>query len=149
MSAPRVAREKKVPTIAKATNASVAERLVESYAADAPLSIAPGHELPSPPEVAEVIGELREVLFPGFTGGRRAFGAQLKAQVEARLASVRVRLTEQVFRGVHHRCRVQGGDCKACEDAPARITDGLIESLPDLRALLMTDVRAAFEGDPA
>jgi serine O-acetyltransferase len=143
MSTPRAAKppERSV--------AAIAEKLVEGYALDAPLSISPGHELPSPPEVAEVIAELREVLFPGYGGGRRAFGAQLQAQVEARLASVRVRLTEQVFRGVHHRCRVQGASCEACEEAAARVTDGLIEALPELRAMLMTDVRAAFEGDPA
>jgi len=149
MSTPRVARDKKPASSNGNTIAAVAEKLVESYAADAPLSIAPGHELPSPPEVAEVIAELRELMFPGFSGGKRAQGAQLKSRVEARLASVRVRLNEQVFRGVHHRCRVQGGDCKACEDASQRISDGLLEALPDLRALLMTDVRAAFEGDPA
>ena len=147
MSSPRPV--KKPPSTPSA--GTVAERLIASYAADAPLSIAPGHELPSPPEVAEVIGELREVLFPGFQGGARARigSAALKAQVEARLAQVRVRLSEQVYRGVHHRCRAVGADCHQCEDAATRITDGLIESLPDLRALLMTDVRAAFEGDPA
>ncbi len=128
---------------------SVAERLVESYAADAPLSIAVGHELPSPPEVAAVLRELREILFPGYTGDQRAVGAALRARVEARLAQVRVRLSEQVYRGLHHRCRAQGSDCGPCADCAARITEEFLESLPELRALLMTDVRAAFEGDPA
>jgi serine O-acetyltransferase len=129
---------------------SVAEQLVASYAAESPLSITPGHELPSPREVHAVLSELRELLFPGFTGGARpALGVSLQAHVEARLAQVRVRLTEQVYRGLHHRCRVGGADCGACQEAASRISDGLIASLPDLRALLLTDVRAAFEGDPA
>ena len=143
MPAPRIG--KKIPT----PPGTIAERLVASYAADAPLSIAVGHELPSPPEVQAVLTELRELLFPGFTGERRATGPTLKTQVEARLAQVRVRLSEQVFRGVHHRCRALALDCNACEEVSARITDGLLESLPELRAILMTDVRAAFEGDPA
>jgi len=129
--------------------ASVAERLVASYAADAPLSIEPGHELPSPPEVAGVLRELRELLFPGYTGTSRATGATMRAQVEARLAQVRVRLSQQAYRGIHHRCRAEGADCKSCEQAAARITDEFLDALPPLRALLMTDVRAAFEGDPA
>jgi serine O-acetyltransferase len=129
---------------------SIAEALVQSYAADAPLSIAPGHELPSPIEVRHCVTDLRELLFPGFSGGARpSAGVSLKAHVAARLAHVRVRLTEQVYRGLHHRCRVAGPDCSACEQAAERITDGLIAALPELRALLMTDVRAAFEGDPA
>lgn len=131
------------------TVASVAARLVASYAADAPLSIAPGHELPSPPEVASVLRELRELLFPGYTGGSRLTGATLKSQVEARLSQVRVRLAQQVYRGLHHRCLKEGADCQLCEQAAARITDEFLDALPPLRALLMTDVRAAFEGDPA
>ena len=58
------------------------------------------------------------MLFPGYSGGQRATGAALRREVEARLAQVRSRLAEQVFRGLHHRCRVQGGrleDCRACE----------------------------------
>jgi serine O-acetyltransferase len=128
---------------------SVAERLVASYAADAPLSIAPGHELPSPPEVKAALTELRELLFPGYTTGKRPSGATVHAQVEARIASVRVRLGEQVFRGLHHRCKNAGGDCRGCEEAAARITDQFLDGLPELRAILMTDVRAAYEGDPA
>jgi serine O-acetyltransferase len=128
---------------------SVAERLVASYAADAPLAITPGHELPSPPEVAAVLGELRELLFPGYSGGRLPSSGAVHAQVEARLAEVRVRLGEQTYRGLHHRCRAAGADCGPCEAAAARITEAFLDELPDLRALLMTDVRAAFEGDPA
>src|SRR5215831_12481896 len=101
--------------------ATVAERLVASYAQDAPLSIEPGHELPSPPEVAGVLRELRELLFPGYTGGSRATGATMRSQVEARLAQVRVRLAQQAYRGIHHRCRAEGADCKGCEQTAARI----------------------------
>jgi serine O-acetyltransferase len=131
-------------------DAMIAAELVASYAADAPLSITTGHELPTPLEVKAAVADLRELIFPGFTGGTRpASGVSLKAHVAARLAQVRVRVTEQVYRGLHHRCRVTGADCAACQDAAERITDGLVGALPELRALLMTDVRAAFEGDPA
>jgi serine O-acetyltransferase len=99
--------------------------------------------------VAQVIRQLRELLFPGYTGGVHLTGATMKAQVEARLAEVRVRLSQQMYRGLHHRCPLDGGDCRHCETAAARITDEFLESLPELRTLLMTDVRAAFEGDPA
>ena len=135
---------------ANAPDASIAEQLVASYAADAPLSILPGHDLPSPLEIGVVLGDLRELLFPGFTGGARpASGVSMKAHVEARLAQVRVRLTEQIYRGLHHRCRALGADCGPCQEAAERITEGLVRGLPEVRALLMTDVRAAFEGDPA
>jgi serine O-acetyltransferase len=130
------------------TIADVAERLVKSYAGDAQLTSA-APELPSPPEVAAVLSELRELLFPGFSGGTRTPGASVKAQVEARLAKVRVQLSEQVFRGLCGRCRQVGNDRGLCEEKAASITDRFLDALPDLHALLMTDARAAFEGDPA
>ncbi len=131
------------------TIAEVAERLVKSYAGDSQLTGDVAPELPSPPEVSAVLTELRELLFPGFSGATRTPGAPLKAQVEARLAKVRVQLAEQVFRGLHRRCRKVGNDRAACEAAASNITDAFLDALPDLHGLLMTDARAAFEGDPA
>lgn len=40
-------------------------------------------------------------------------------------------------------------DCSACRQKAAQITQDFIEALPDIQRLLMTDVRAAYEGDPA
>lgn len=131
-------------------DSEIAGRLVASYAAESPLSISSGHELPSPREVHVALSDLRELMFPGFTGGTRySPGVPLQSHVEARLAQLRVRLTEQVYRGLHHRCGASGADCGHCQQEATRISNGMIASLPPLRDLLLTDVRAAFEGDPA
>jgi serine O-acetyltransferase len=129
--------------------AGIANALVESYEEWAPLSTEVGQEMPSPPDVVELLAELRELLFPGLSGQRRSRGVGLQSQVEARLAAVRVRLVEQVYRGLHHRCRASSMECGPCLVRAEQIADGLISSLPALRNLLLTDVRAAFEGDPA
>jgi len=132
-----------------ASIADIAARLVESYEVEAPLTLTTGHDLPSPPDVALALTELRELLFPGLSGEPRARGAALRTQTEARLAQVRVRLVEQIFRGLHYRSRAPGGECVSCAQRAGEITDAFIDQLPSLRALLMTDVRAAQEGDPA
>ncbi len=135
---------------ARTTHASLAERLVASYAAEASVRIEPGHELPPPPEVRQVLVDLRELLFPGATtapGSTR--GAPFTAVVEARLAQARVRLARQAFRGLHHRCSNAGAECAACEQKSLFITDELLDSLPQIRAALLADVRAAYDGDPA
>ena len=62
---------------------------------------------------------------------------------------MRVRLSKQIYRGLHHRCPNEGGDCGTCEVEAARITMGLMESLPQIRELLLADVQAAYDGDPA
>ena len=85
MSAPRVAREKKPPTTSgKGLSAAVAERLVDSYAADAPLSIAPGHELPSPPDPAIAKANPRDLYVHSAVGRReRAIDDATEGFVEA------------------------------------------------------------------
>ncbi len=128
----------------------IARQLVSSYAGDEPLLCAPGHELPIPSEVRLSLTELRELVFPGFTSKRgMASVSAMTTLVEARLAQVRVRLSQQVFRGLHHRCPARGGDCSLCETDAVRITEGLLAALPQLRTALLGDVRAAYDGDPA
>ncbi|MBR3603369.1 MAG: hypothetical protein IKL48_01555 [Elusimicrobiaceae bacterium] len=43
----------------------------------------------------------------------------------------------------------QKADCAACRLQAACITKSFIEALPDIQNLLITDIRAAYEGDPA
>jgi serine O-acetyltransferase len=129
---------------------NIAEKLVASYGADGPLAIAFGHELPSRHEVHAALSDLRELIFPGFSGATRPkAGVSPQTHVEALLTHLRVRLGAQIYRGLHHRCSASGDDCGSCQQAAERITDGVITSLPRLRDLLLHDVRAVFAGDPA
>jgi serine O-acetyltransferase len=125
------------------------ERLLEIYAEAGPLQIQPGHELPSFPEVRAILDGLRELLFPGYGGELVATGPALRAQVAARLSDVHARLHGQVFLGLHHRCRGAGADCAACQERAAAITTRFLDELPELRAQVLADVRAAYDGDPA
>jgi serine O-acetyltransferase len=124
---------------------ALAQRLVASYTQEDPVRAEYGHELPQPSEISVVLAELRELLFPR---AMRA-GAALVAVVEARLAQVRVRLARQIFHGLHYRCTRSGAACAECEGRSIAIADAFLDGLPDLRAILLVDVRATYEGDPA
>jgi serine O-acetyltransferase len=125
------------------------ERLLDSYAEEGPLQIQPGHELPSFAEVRTILHVLRELVFPGYAGMPHPSGQALRNAVQARLADVEMRLERQVFRGLHHRCRGAGGECASCEVRATSICAAFLDDLPGLRRQLLSDVRAAFEGDPA
>ena len=62
-------------------------------------------------------------------------------------------LRDQVRRGLAFACDHRGNDgtatCAACDDRAEEVTDAVIARLPTIRALLETDVRAAYDGDPA
>ncbi|MCS6911954.1 MAG: serine O-acetyltransferase EpsC [Myxococcales bacterium] len=127
----------------------LAEQLVATYGADGDLNVAPGHELPSPEGVALALDILRGLLYPGYAGEAYLPGVPLLARVEAQLARLRVVLSQQIYRGLHHRCPVPGRVCTSCEHRAEALCDRFLAGLPALRLLLLKDVRAAYEGDPA
>lgn len=107
--------------------------------------------LPARADVAVILDDVRAVLFPEHFGGGP--GAGSREVVSARLARIQRALREQVWRGLAFTCEhAQSGArgrCAACVAWAAEITRSFLERLPHVRALLESDVRAAYDGDPA
>jgi serine O-acetyltransferase len=107
--------------------------------------------LPSAAELQEVIGRLREVLFPGIGNGFRPADADLRPYVETKLHEVAFSLRKQICLAQRYMHRHPNGavvcvDCDVCAD---RITREFLGELPSIRAALMRDAEAAMAGDPA
>jgi serine O-acetyltransferase len=129
--------------------AAIADALLDSYEGSGqPFQHLSGYSLPSYPEVVSLIEDLRELIFPGFVGQRMG-PADARAYVAARLEEVRARLRLQIYHGIHHRCMQHTRECQDCEAQADAATVGLIGQLPELRRVLMSDVVAALDGDPA
>jgi serine O-acetyltransferase len=107
--------------------------------------------LPSRDAVARSIQELRSVLFPGFFGTTSELGAEaLQVHVAATLDRLLRTMTEQVRRAFCFGCANRDpARCPECDARAAVAARDFIGALPDVQRLLATDVRAAFEGDPA
>ncbi|MES1210141.1 MAG: serine O-acetyltransferase EpsC [Pseudomonadota bacterium] len=107
--------------------------------------------LPSRDAVAAIVDDLRAVLFPRHFGLAAFTEANLRYAVGARLDHVQQELAEQVWRGLAFTCDHPGnrGKCAACADRGKAVARALVARLPAIRAVLLTDLRAAYEGDPA
>ena len=130
------------------SNCDLARRLLDSYKADG-VQCQPGRALPSPPEVSAILQLVRELLLPGSTGIPQPACVILHSFIEGRVAELRVKLVQQLFRGLHHRCSVAPAECASCEGRAAEITSLFMSHLPELRRQVLCDVAAAFDGDPA
>ncbi len=112
-----------------------------------------GYILPSREAVATLIDDLRAVLFPGHFGAPELGAVNLRAYIANRLGRAQLVLTEQVRRGLSFACDHGEGDngriCASCDRGAHRVRDAFIAQLPAIRATLITDVQAAFDGDPA
>jgi serine O-acetyltransferase len=105
--------------------------------------------LPNRDAVIEVVKLLRELLFPGYFGRQHLTSSTLEYHVEDVLRAIDTRLFEQARNAVRHQAARKGIPCLDCDQQAERIVLSLLGAIPRLRAVLATDVQAAFDGDPA
>lgn len=126
-----------------------ADTLVESYAGgDVKIHHLDRRPLPSRDEVVRVLAALHELLFPGYTGAQGLTGASLRLHVESRMAWLYETLTEQISRAVNHGQKIEDA-CPVTGRQAADCAEEFLSQLPLLRASLASDVKAAYDGDPA
>lgn len=106
--------------------------------------------MPSVERLGEIVELLRSVLFPGFYGHSELKPGTMRYYIGSTIDNVFSLLREQINRGLCFSC--EDGDipdCGICEIRARDIALRFLETLPDIRRVLATDVQAAFEGDPA
>jgi serine O-acetyltransferase len=110
------------------------------------------HDLPMPSVqvLREIVDSLRSVIFPGYFGIAELQVETMPYYIGSTLDCVFRKLSEQVLRGMSFRDDRCSDDWeKDCVERSQQLSVRFIESLPRVRSLLSTDVRAAFDGDPA
>lgn len=109
-----------------------------------------GRELPSREALAQVIDSLRGVLFPMRLGPADLRQESEDFYVGHTLDTVLHSLLAQVQLELHYEARHgEPADPAALEETAVNIVREFSLSLPRIRALLDSDVLAAFDGDPA
>lgn len=105
--------------------------------------------IPSEGYVDEIIQKLREILFPGYFTRGKIDPVNLKYAMGQVVSDLYDILSRQIVHSIRHDCMRYNQPCSECGERGHRIALALLESIPRLRRVLATDVRAAFEGDPA
>jgi serine O-acetyltransferase len=127
----------------------VVEALTKGSRALAPDQAPPDCQmLPSRDIVVRLIEELRTVIFPRYVGTSVMTEEGVRYHIGATLDRSIVGLEEQIRRGICFSCRGEA-PVEGCRERAAVLAASLLERLPEIQRLLITDVRAAFEGDPA
>ncbi|HOG18324.1 MAG TPA: serine acetyltransferase [Syntrophales bacterium] len=105
--------------------------------------------LPSRYMIGRIIESLRSVLFPGYFDFYDLKEEHLRFHVGSTLDHIRRDLQEQIKRGLCFICE-EGQDCLPyCDQKARELTEELLRRLPTVQRFLASDVRAAYEGDPA
>ena len=91
--------------------------------------------------IIEITGKLRELIFAGFFANKHFRADSLEYYVGELLDEISYNLRKQIGRAIRYRDTPDGDQ--------TALTNDFLEKIPQIRAKLATDVKAAFDGDPA
>jgi serine O-acetyltransferase len=109
---------------------------------------------PNRQEIIQIVELLRQIVFPGYFGNGALTSESLPSRMAELLNTVSDRLYAQVRCCLLYRQQIPAGEsdsqaCQACDDQARALVSKFIDCLPAVRAIVATDVQAAFDGDPA
>ena len=128
------------------------EALLSSYRADPRARHVGKRYLPSRDEAVAILELVLQLMYPGYYGRRDLTEEDVAFHVGVLLADVRERLERQVELCLCYRdeeLEAHQPDVPRCHDEAARIARSFLDRLPAVRAALLEDVQAAYDGDPA
>lgn len=96
---------------------------------------------PCAAEVVEIFRDFKDLLYQYSVCNNKTSDAVTLRRCEKRLE-------KQILNSLCFLCEGEQ-DCELCEAEAKRVARDFIEELPHIQQLLITDINAAFEGDPA
>ncbi len=105
--------------------------------------------LPSREGLAKILDGLAAVLFPTHYGRPDLVDESIDYFVGNTLNDTLILLAEQVRRGIAFLSEEADEDSATIRQASIEITRNIARQLPSIRALLVSDLRAAYQGDTA
>ena len=127
----------------------VVDRLVLSCSGENCFDHVGPEPIPSRDAVIDIVQRICRILYPGYFIRTRLEQFNLSYYFGQEATALFEHLSEQVTVALRHDCIRHNLPCVQCEDRGQQITVDFMGRLPALRAMLATDVRAAYEGDPA
>jgi serine O-acetyltransferase len=128
--------------------------LLDSYLGDARARHVSRRYLPSREAIVEILESVLDLMYPGYFGRRDLTEENLEAHIAESVAAL-VPLLEREIE--HCLCygrerdeqRPQSPEFRECAPRARELAEIFLRRLPQIRGLLLRDVQAAFDGDPA
>jgi len=108
-----------------------------------------GAVLPSGESLQELVGLLRAILFPGYYGRSKVDRQTVSFHIGVNVERFEKLLREQILAGFRFDSPCGCTEETNLRDRASDLSWRVVERLPALRKILSTDVKAAYEGDPA
>ncbi len=105
--------------------------------------------MPSKHKAIEILESAREIIFPGYFKTQGIDRIDLQYRLGQEISHLFKLLSTEIAKSIRHECLRHSQTCRQCDELGNESAYEFIRILPDLRKTLATDVKAAFDGDPA
>ena len=129
----------------------VVDRLERDLSAGPEAVAGDGLDLAGRNDIYDILDDILAVLFPGYYSKDKVGKADTNFYIADMLRHISFKLGKHIREVLNYRCRKDegcGSTCN-CEDRAHEALVSLIESLPEIRGMLLEDIKAAKDGDPA
>ena len=130
---------------------TLAGELLDSYRSDERGRRIAHRYLPSREAIVEILHAVLDLMYPGYFGRRDLDHGNLAAFIAQSVAALEPKIETEM-----EHCLCYGREREAermdlgdCAPRARELTQVFLRRLPDIRKLLLGDVQAAFDGDPA
>ena len=129
---------------------SLTAAMVESYHKDDAYVAHVASALPSRNEIISIINDMRELFYPKHFGGRELYNCTIQYFVGDLMMRIEEKVHKQIRLSLMRKYERQADhNVQEIADEAARISCEFMQTLPRIRAHMVMDVQAAYDGDPA
>lgn len=125
----------------------IADKLSYNYKQQGLFEVDVDHHLPKREEIIDILNEVRRIIFPGYFGTENTAYVSLNSFAGNTLAGIYEKLYKQIYVALsYHTLEKQQSDV---EEMAQELTLNFLEQIPTIQQLILKDVEAELEGDPA
>ena len=122
------------------------EKILGNYASEGLLCVKCDRHMPGSNNIIAIIDEVRDIMFPGYFNKENTAPELSVYYVSAKIAHIYDMLKTQIKAAFIYQNEATEAEC---EQKAEEISADFVSQLPHIQNLLLKDVQAGFDGDPA
>jgi serine O-acetyltransferase len=127
----------------------IAERIIDHCQNSPCYTHIDSEPIPAEGFVTDIIDMFRALLFPGYFTREKLDPVNLRYSLGQTVSKLYDLLADLITHNIRHDCLRYHRSCSGCETQGQSIALEMMNAIPEIRQTLASDVRAAYEGDPA
>ena len=127
----------------------IARKIIENCSDDNCYNHVDYEPIPSKEAIIAIIDKFLEIVYPGYFTREKLDPVNLNYVVGQCVTQLFSMLAEQVVSSIRHDCFRYDLPCRQCNEQGSAVALKVLEKIPSIRKTLSSDIKAAYEGDPA